>query len=205
MSNAIDVDAPTLDDTLNERHRKKSDIARNGSDVTFPMAARCLVSRPNAATEGDRLALTVARSIRTWKYRAPGRETGWTPKEDQLSKALQPGPFGFESFPDRRLNRPDAGCVDEIPIEGEHRAAGTWRRGACFDDGLRHCRGFVEGLRVRKSKVVEVDESASDVSAVDPQDHILKAGALGGRADLVQVDHDLLPAQTQRLSDGRPR
>src|SRR2546428_14121376 len=107
MSNAIEVDAPTLDDTLNERHRKKSDIARNGSDVTFPMAARCIVSRPNAATEGDQLALTVARSIRTWKYRAPGRETGWTPEEVQLSKALQPEPFGFESFPDRRLKRAD--------------------------------------------------------------------------------------------------
>src|SRR2546427_155099 len=107
MSNAIEVDAATLDDTLNERHRKKSDIARNGSDVTFPMAARCDVSRLNVATEGDRLALTVARSIRTWKYRAPGRETGWTPKEVQLSKALQPEPFGFESFPDRRLKRAD--------------------------------------------------------------------------------------------------
>ena len=70
---------------------------------------------------------------------------------------------------------------------------------------MRDFRGFVENLRVRKSKVVEIDEGASDVSAVDPQDDILKAGPLGGRADLVQVDHDLLPAQAQQLSDGRPR
>src|SRR5947199_5347084 len=107
MSNAIEVDAPTLDDTLNERHRKKSDIARNGSDVTFPMAARCIVSRANAATEGDRLALTVARSIRTWKCRAPGREAGWRAKEVQLSKALQPEPFGVGWSADRRRRRAD--------------------------------------------------------------------------------------------------
>src|SRR5438445_12595041 len=102
MSNAIEVDATTLDDTLNERQRKKSDIARNGSDVTFPMAARCDVSRLNVATEGDRLALTVARSIRTWKYRAPGSETGWTRKEVELSKTPQPEPIGFEPFQERR-------------------------------------------------------------------------------------------------------
>src|SRR5207244_12269670 len=97
MSNAIEVDATTLDDTLNERQRKKSDIARNGSDVTFRMAARCDVSRLNVATEGDRLALTVARSIRTWKYRAPGSETGWQPKQVQLSKALHADDIGVDS------------------------------------------------------------------------------------------------------------
>src|SRR2546426_6967228 len=89
--NVIAVPAGTPTEALNERHRKKSEAAANGSARIVPAGARWRISIESDRRIGDRLAFALLRPTEIRKGSAGGRPETYSPPQDHVRPAPHDG------------------------------------------------------------------------------------------------------------------